>query len=142
MILFSTIVVYIAGMWTYQARASKKSRNRMVAAYLGEMKSEEFLSKGYAGALSSIAAEPTKIDLEVVSRGTSVKTPFEYYVLIKECPDLDKKHLVGVLSVTVYFPDETQGSVFQKVTYETYLSKPTPIARGLAPNPHQGGGGH
>ena len=137
MVLFSTVVVFIAGMWSQQARISVRSRGRLTAAYIAEMKTEELIGKGYNAVRTEVNNQPQPYDVVEVassSKGQESKTDYKVVLgFLPSCPDPDKSDLVGVLSVKVYFPDESDTAHEKFVVYETYLAKPTPASRGLAP---------
>jgi hypothetical protein len=134
MVLFSTVVVFIAGMWSQQARISLRSQGRITATYIAEMKTEELIGKGYSVVEDEVNSQPeSEVEVSTFSKGHETIVKYKVHLSCPACPDPAKRSLVGVLAVKVDFPDQNDTAADKFVLYETYLAKPTPASRGLSP---------
>ena len=128
MLLFATVVVFMATIWAQHAHIIGKSRNRMVSSFVAEQKTEEWIGKGWANAFSSskVAAENQgAINVTTVMRGQEITIPYKFRIACFDHPDPGLAPMVGILQVTVSFPDEQKDATFKEIQYETYLAKPT-----------------
>ena len=123
-LLFTTMILFVVTIWAQHARIIGKSRNRMTASFICEFKTEQFISYGYQQALSQASLPQSPVEVSTVMRGQEITTPFNYTVVVKDPADPVLKDLVGILLVTVYFPDEQADSTYKEIHYETYLAKP------------------
>ena len=124
------IVVFMTSLWIAHARVTGKARYRMTAALVAELKMEEWVAKGWTVAAkdaldASLADGEVQVSTQMGSAQENI-IPYVYHVAAVDDPDPLRAPLVGVLQVTVKFPDERSNSPSKEIRYETYVAKPTP----------------
>ena len=126
MVLFATIVVFMATLWGQHAHIIGKARNRMTAAFIAEQVTEQYITLGYKAAISSAISTPTgTFNVTTVMRGQPIVTPYNYTVHVAPANPSGPNPLTAIVKVMVYFPDEQDNATFKGILYETYLAKPT-----------------
>lgn len=126
--LILLVVSFMVSLWVNQLKMMGRSRDRMTASSVAELKLEEWTAKGWVQA-SQDALQPSLSDGELVIRtqmgsATEITLPYKYHVETLEDPDPAKTALVGILRVTVRFPG-AENSTYKEVRYQTYLPKQT-----------------
>ena len=124
------IVVFMASIWVTHARIIGKSRNRMTSAFVAQQKMEEWIAKGWSKA-SQDSQVPSLADgqVSITTKLRSIQPvviPYVYHVRTYEDPDPVRAPVVGVLEVTVKFPDEAADATYKEVRYVTCMSKEAP----------------
>lgn len=114
-LIFSTIAIFLMGVWTAHARAMAKARHQMTAAYLGQKVMEECLLLGFDNIDSLASLGSQDYSFKVITRGVEVNVVYSAAVTVKLLTPEQK-----FVEVEVTW---NEGVGAERLNYETLLVK-------------------
>ncbi len=106
--IFSSVAIFLMGVWEMQFKAMSKSKETGVAAFLAERVMEECIAAGFVYA-PSLYPEPVQLQVRARTKAGEKVTNYEASVTVVNHPTDSEQRLV---SVTVTYTDSTgQSSV-------------------------------
>lgn len=127
-VLFSTILVYMAGIWGIHARTIGQSRSRMIATFIAGQEVENCITVGYSGVESLEQLQWQYQTITTTIRGVPESIQYAYKIETRPCdaPDLDPllKGQLKAVRVRVVFPESSnQLGNLKEIHYDTLIGE-------------------
>ena len=118
-VLFSTVLVALIGVWSTYSRAIGKARSVLVATYLGEQLMEGCIAAKFTNIELFAATYPQTITTKALIKGREVSTDYVTSVAIQNAgPDMK------AVKVTVEWKEKTaERSETKSLNFNTMISR-------------------
>ncbi len=118
-VLFSTVVVFLIGVWSTYARAIGKARSVLVATYLGEQLMENCIAAKYANIDLFAGAYPQTVTTRALLRGEEVLTEYVTSVAV-----MNQTADIKAVTVTVEWEEKTATNTEKRnLKFNTLISR-------------------
>lgn len=121
-ILFSTTLVYLAGIWGMHARTIGHTRDRMVATFIAGQQVENCITAGFRGVdiMAGGLNPPQQITTTINGQAQTVE--YTYTIEVQRHPDPLLKDTMKIVTVRVQFVEKSKIGGKGEVVYRTILT--------------------
>jgi len=121
-ILFSTVLVYLAGIWGVHARTIGHTRDRMVATFIAGQQIENCITAGYQGVGVLAALGPRPEEVRTTINGVTQIVVYTYTITAASHPDPLLATKMKIITVTVQYTEKSKIGGKSEIVYRTILS--------------------
>lgn len=122
--LFSTVLVYVAGIWGLHARTIGATRSRMIATFIAGQEVENCITVGYSGVDALAALQWQYQTITTTIRGIPESIQYAYKIETRPSDDPELKGQLKAVRVRVVFPENSKNlGNLKEIDYDTLIGE-------------------